>query len=267
MMGYLVFGLVLIRCSGLAVFAPYFGAEQFPVVARIGMAGFFALLLYPLAAPTAVLPPVLNASALMILAVQELAIGLVVGFFSSLVFMGAQLAGQLVGQQIGFAMANVIDPLTSQEVSIIGFFKLNLAILIFLILNLHHAVIAIIRNSFEYVGIGQLAFGRFAWSVNLFAHGGDSGFGDITGQAEMLFIVAVQLAMPVLLVMLLNSVVEGFVTRTMPQMNIMVLGLPLRVTLGLTALLFVVRPLVYAMEGVLTWMVENLDEMMHVMGG
>ena len=266
LMGYILFGLVLIRCSGLVVFAPFFGAEHFPAPARIGMALFFAGVLYASVTPRAVLPPVLNVSDLGLLALQELAIGLVLGFISSIIFMGAQLAGELISQQIGFSLANIIDPLFEQEIPILGFLKINLAIMLFLLANLHLLVILVLQKSFEHIAIGALPFsdGIASWPLNEEAN----------YQATRMFVVALQLSMPVLLVMLLETVVEGFITRTMPQMNILVLGLPLRVALGTLALLFVMPAICKALvdardpgAGILGTMVQDLDVVMRVLKG
>ena len=248
LMGYLLFALVLIRCSGLVVFAPFFGAEHFPRRARVLLAVFLGIVMYPLAAPLAVLPMYLGMAELGVLVLQELAVGLILGFLSSLVFMGAQLSGQLMGQQIGFAMANIVDPLVGREVSILGFFQMNLAIIVFLAAKLHLHLIAALHASFVHVEIGSLAFERYVQPLAAVA----------TVQAHSMFVVAIQLAMPVLLVMLLNSVIVGFVTRTMPQMNIMVLGLPMRLALGMTVFMLVLPALVRAMEGMLGTMASDV---------
>ena len=246
---YLFFGIVLVRCSGLAVYAPFFGSEYFPLRARIGLVVFFALLMFPYARQTAVVPTTLGATELGLLVLQELTVGLSLGFLSSLVFMGAQLGGQLIGQQVGFAMANVIDPTTDEQVSLIGFLQMNLALLVFLVAGLHLAVVNVLKFSYEQVGIGTLVYDRFAMEINHQA----------TCHMNSMFLVSLRLAMPVLLVMLLNSVVEGFITRTMPQMNIMVLGLPLRVALGMTALMCMMPAMLAALEDALRDMAKDLE--------
>lgn len=246
LMSWLIYVLALIRASGMVIFAPFFGAQQLPTLVRVGIAAFFALLVVQSAADTFVVPPVMNVEHLVLLAAQEMAMGLVMSFFSGLVFMGAQVAGQLVGQQIGFAMANILDPVLGQQISLIGFFNQNLALMIFLVLKLHLLLILVLKMSFAAVPIGGLVFGHFADTlVQAGGHG-----------AQMMFLVGLQLSMPVLLVGLMESTVEGFVTRTMPQMNIMVLGLPLRVTLGLTMLLLTLPFMVAALSGT-HWSADN----------
>lgn len=254
--GYLLFGLTLLRCSGLVVFAPFFGADHFPMPARVAIALLLAVTLYPAAKANVSLPETIDAAELALLALQELSIGLVLGFFATFVFMGAQLAGELAGTQIGFSMANIIDPLLGEEVSLIGFLKMNLAMVVFLTLKLHLLVIAVLHASFGYVGIGSLVFETF-YRVSHEAA--------ILNATDMV-VVALKLSMPVLLVMMLNSLIEGVVTRTMPQMNIMVLGLPLRVALGMGVFVLVLPAMAQAMDGMFWDMLYNLDEMVRALG-
>ncbi|MCX7934522.1 MAG: flagellar biosynthetic protein FliR, partial [Planctomycetota bacterium] len=215
LLSFIIYALALIRCSGLVVFAPFFGAEHFPALTRIGMAAFFALVMFPAAAETAALPPRLDAVALGLLALQEISVGLLLGFLASLIFLGVQLAGELVSQQIGFSLANIVDPLYEQEIPLLGFFKINLAVAIFLLANLHLAIIGLLHHSFTVAGLGTLT--AAAWESGALLQ-------EAEYHAMRMMVVALQLAMPVILILLLEGVVEGFVTRTMPQMNILVLG-------------------------------------------
>ncbi len=248
LMSWLLFALVLIRAGALVVFAPFFGAEQFPRLVRVGLGATFAIVLFPAATANPLIPPVLNVPDLALLALQELSIGIVIGFLAGLVFMGVQVAGQFMGIQVGFAMVNVIDPLSDQEVSILAFFKMNLAIVLFLVANLHLALILVLAKSYEAVGIGRLVFRPVVRYWEYAA----------VHQAERMFVVGLRLAMPILLVMLMNSLIEGFITRTMPQMNIINVGLPLRVTVGVLALVFVMPGVAWALVDVLESMVVDL---------
>lgn len=250
LMTYLVYALILLRCSGLMVFAPFFGADNFPQRARILLGAFIAICMVPFAAPLAQLHSPMEMSHLAMLALQELSIGLILGFLASMVFMGVQLAGQLMGQQVGFAMANVVDPMTDRDISIIGFLKMNMTIMIFLALNLHLGMLYVLRLSFTNYPVGCALSAVLIGKLNYAA-------GE---QAQAMFIVAVQMATPVLLIMLLNSVVVGFVTRTMPQMNIMVFGLPMRVALGVTVLMLVIPIFGEAIGGVLEESVLDLKD-------
>ena len=226
---FILFVLVLLRCGGLVIFSPFFGSELIPARFRTLFAVGFSILLLGPAAATARVPERMEVSDLCILAAQEVAIGLVIGFLASFVILGAQLAGELASHQMGFSMANIVDPMTGQDLPLFGFIQMNLALMLFLTAKLHLALMYVVFQTYEYIGIGALVFEGAVRPV----------LERTVGEMDRMFDVGLKLALPVMMVMLLNSVVEGFVTRTMPQMNIMVLGIPLRVTLGLTALFFV----------------------------
>jgi flagellar biosynthetic protein FliR len=229
LVAFLVFVLVLIRCGCIVLFAPFFSSELFPAMFRLLFIAAFSLLLVPTAAETAEIPAVLDMLQLGLLAAQEFAIGMALGFLASLVFTGVQLAGEIAGQQIGFSMANVVDPMSNLEVPLLGFINMNLAMVLFLVANLHLVLIYIMMQSYQYLGIGALAPETAMDPVLRMS----------MEQARGLLLVGVELSVPIMLIMLMNSVVEGFITKTMPQMNIMVLGMPLRVALGVTALIFI----------------------------
>lgn len=270
LVAFILFTLVLVRCGCIVLFAPFFASELFPGRFRILFISAFALLMVPFAARTAEIPRVMDMLQLGLLAGQEFVIGMAIGFLASLVFTGIQLAGEIAGQQIGFSMANVVDPLSNIEVPLLGFINTNLAMVLFLSAKLHLVVIYIVSQSYEFVGVGALVP-----EVAM-----DPVLRMSMEQARGILLLGLELAVPIMLIMLLNSVVEGFITKTMPQMNIMVLGMPLRVVLGVTALIFVYPAICMALvppgwrfnlsdmpEGALGDMLVDLSFMVKEMGG
>ena len=227
---FLTYVLVVLRCGCLVLFAPFFSSEVFFARARLYLALAFPLLLVGRATDTAQVKQVLDVMELAILAWQEFSIGLAISFLASLIFTGVQMAGEIAGQQIGFSMANVLDPQSGIEMPMLGFINMNLTIMMFITTKLHLVLIYILYRSYDFVGIGALVPDRqFIEPVVTM------GLAQASGMIEL----GVRMAMPVMMIMLMNSVVEGFVTKTMPQMNIQVLGMPLRVVLGLSVLIFV----------------------------
>lgn len=226
----LTYVLVLLRVGCLAIYAPFLSSEVFPSRIRIYLAMVLPILLLPTAARTSVAPPYLDMMELFLLAGQEFTVGLAIGFLGSLVFTGVQMAGEVAGQQIGFSMANVMDPQSGIEVPILGFLNMNLTLMIFITSNLHLVLIYIMAKSYDFIGIGamlpEVNFNNPVLSMT-------------QAQATALMKVGVQMALPIMSIMLMNSIVEGFVTKTMPQMNIQVFGMPLRVVLGLTVMVFI----------------------------
>ncbi|MDR1612111.1 MAG: flagellar biosynthetic protein FliR [Planctomycetota bacterium] len=270
LVAFILFALILIRMGSLALFAPFFGSEVFGTRIRIYFAGVVSLLMIRPAAETARIPASLELSTLAILAMQEFVVGTVIAFLAGFVFTGVQMAGEIAGQQIGFAMANVVDPMTGIQMPILGNINTNLAIVLFLVAKLHLVLIHLLMQSYRFVGIGALAVETAAEPVYL----------GLRSQVGAIFMVGMKLALPVMLIMLMNSVVEGFVVKTMPQMNIMAFGIPLRLVLGVTALILVYPALcihlappdwrfnlVEMPEGALGDMLLDMSFLVRAMGG
>ncbi len=241
LMGYFIFGLVLVRMSGLILTAQFFSSMQIPTRYRAIIAIFFAFTVYPTAKTTWHWDKnmVLNGSDICFLVCQEIMIGIAIGFLSNIIYSGVELAGQLCGQQIGFAMSTVMDPLSNLSVSLIGYLWAQIAGLIFLILNLHLYIIWLLDRSYEIIGLGDIIFPHFMLAC---LEGTEL-------QVGLMFKATMQVAMPIIAITLIISVIIGFVTRTMPQMNIMVFGMPLRVTLGLVSVMLLIPGVCLAFSG------------------
>lgn len=227
---FLIFILVLLRMGGLVVFAPFFGGENFPQRARIGLAVFISFLVFPGASATLNgmgLP--LDLMELAMLGIREIFVGLLIGYASGLVFGGVQLAGELIGQQVGFALSSVVDPVTEEEVGLITFFQFIMALVIFLGLGLHLFMIEVLAYSYQAVGLGQSVL-REELAMEVV---------ELFGK---LYDVSIITGGGVLLVMLMVSVTTGFLVRTMPQLNIMVVGLPIQTLVGLLTLIVAIHP-------------------------
>ncbi len=268
---FLTYILVLLRTGCLILFAPFFSSEVFSTRVRLAFVLVFPLLFLGVASRTAQVPERMEMVDLFIIAGQEFVVGMAISYLGTLIFTGVQMAGEIAGQQIGFSMANVLDPQSGIEMPMLGFINMNLTIMMFITAKLHLVLIYIMMQSYEYLGIGAMMP-----EVN-FNH----PVLDMTYvQARALVVLGVQMAVPIMLIMLMNSIVEGFVTKTMPQMNIQVLGMPLRVVLGLSALIFVYPAICMVLvpqdwkfnlvdmpEGPLGQMLIDLSLMVRNMGG
>ena len=255
LMSYFVFGLALIRMSGLVIVAPFFSSALTPLRFRAGMAIFMALAVFPTAEASfsALGYDALNAGDMIMLAMQEAAVGYLIGFMSTIVFFAAQLAGDIAGQQIGFSMANVVDPFSNTDISLVGYLLSQIGSLLFLVLNLHLYLIYLLERSYVVVGIG-------AWRSLPYIQ---SCVANVGFQVDQMFIAALKLAIPIVTVMLMMSTMVGFITRTMPQMNIMVLDMPARIVVGLVAIMMLmpVFCLVYGgVEGTPSLWLGGMDE-------
>jgi flagellar biosynthetic protein FliR len=155
-----------------------------------------------------------------LLAAGETAIGLVIGFSAQLLFDAVGLAGEMIGTQIGFGIVNVLDPTTNSQVSITSQYLNALALLLFLAINGHHWFLTAAVRSFEVLPL--------------------LGFHPSQGMADMVImltanvlVLAVRLSAPVVVTLLLLNVALGLIARTVPQMNVFIVGFPLQIAVGL----------------------------------
>jgi len=214
-----VFALVLIRITTFILMVPVFGSRMIPSVVKVSFAVMFALILTPLVkAPATGLPD--DPLRFGILAAGEIMVGMVCGFILFLVFIGVQLAGEIVDMQVGFGVANVIHPGFETQVPLIGFFQFLLSTLFFLTLDGHLRMIELLAFSFDKVPVGG-----FRYDPALLALISKS-FGDMFG-------LAVRVAAPALGALLLTMVSLGVIGRVVPQINLLIVGFPLTIAVGL----------------------------------
>lgn len=230
-----IFLLVFARMSGVFSTAPVLGSRNVPVIARVGLALSLALILLPpvaagqVTAPTALLAYVAAAA-------REFVAGLIIGYICSLVFFAVQAAGHLLDLQIGFGIVNVFDPQFGQQVPLIGNFYYLLALMVFLAINGHHLLLAGLYASFQVL---PLLAPQFAGGPLLAV---------ATQLAIGVFTIALKIAMPVLVALFLTDVALGVLNRTMPQMNIFMVGLPGKIFVGLFLIFLSLPMLVFFLE-------------------
>ena len=211
------FLLIFIRVSAMLFVFPVFSAPQVPMMVRFGLSGLISFMIFR------VVPAVPASTDLYSLAlgvVCQIVLGVIVGFVAQLVFIGIQFAGELIDLQIGFAVANVINPTTQQQVTIIGEFELAIATLIFLATDAHHLLLQGIAGSFQLVPLPV---------INL----DPSVAGNVVIFVTQAFLIVFRIAAPIILALFLTNVALAFAAKVAPQMNVFVVGLPLQIGVGL----------------------------------
>lgn len=204
----------------LAVFtaAPIFSTRAFPVRARIALALLIAL------AAQASLPaqPLINlneAQAMGVL-IQQVGIGLAIGFVIRLVFAVVELAGEVVGFQMGLNYAAFFDPAMNTQSSAVARFFGYMASLLFVVLNGHLMVLMSVIRSFEVFPVDQ-NFLQALSLMKLYSLGGD------------LFASALWISLPMVGMLMFVNLALGIVSRVAPQMNIFAVGFPITLAVGL----------------------------------
>jgi flagellar biosynthetic protein FliR len=247
--------LMAVRISGMFLIAPIFGMRGVPVHFKIGLAFFMGLIALP------GVPSVQEWSAifgspiwLLLMVVKELAVGLVIGYTATLVFSAIQVAGQFIDLQIGFSIVNVMDPQTGFHMPIIGSFKNLLALLLFLGIDGHYGLITAIMQSFQFVPLGGFTFteGLLEFFFKSFS---------------VMFLLALKISMPVVAALFLADVGFAIMARTVPQMNIFVVGLPVKLLLGFFMLILTMPFLVYFFQDLFFLMFRQVDALLQLLGG
>lgn len=215
------FLLMFARISGIFTSAPVFGSHNIPVQAKAGLSILMTYMMLPLFMNNSQIPDAFLPYIVMV--IGEFLLGLIIGFASSLVFSGVQMAGHLLDMQIGFGIVNVIDPQFGQQVPLLGNFKYILALLIFLVTNGHHVLLSAIFASFKLVPVTGVVFNTTIYAM-------------IVNMVVGIFIIAFKISLPVLIALFLTDIALGILARTMPQMNIFVVGIPGKIIVGIFVL-------------------------------
>jgi flagellar biosynthetic protein FliR len=215
------FLLVFARLSAALVPVPLFGARSVPPQTKIGLGLLLSLIVLPLNARPAAAPTELLS--FFAIVGSEVLVGLAIGIAVMLVFQAIEMGAGLVGLQIGFSFAEVVDPLTGARSGVMELFYRIVATLVFFTVNGHYLVIGALVHTFEVVPAGDADLTLIAGErvVPFFA---------------ALFVVGLRVALPVTAALILTDLALGIVGRAVPQMNVLIVGLPLKVGVGLFVL-------------------------------
>jgi flagellar biosynthetic protein FliR len=218
--------LFLLRAGGFVFVAPLFSSRLGPPQFRIAMGAMLATIAFLAWSPTLHLPADGGLAWFVPAALSEVALGLMLGFAVGLVLVAFQFAGQLIGYQMGFAIVNVLDPHSQNQISLVGEFLFAVVMLCFLSLNLHHDLLGLWYQSYSVAPPGGFSFEQLAAPGSPFLPA-------LTRTCTDMFYLALKIAMPLLAFLLLSDLALGIVARIMPQMNVFIVGIPLKIAVGL----------------------------------
>ena len=211
--------LIFVRVGAILMSMPIFKSGSIPVLVKFGLALGASIVLYPLLDRTT-FPVVRDLGSFAIGVIGEIMLGISIGMAVNLIFVGLQMAGLIAGYQMGLAIARVMDPSAGQQVPLLSQFFQLFAFLMFLTLNAHHWFLRALADSFELVR----PFG-FRLSGSLIEQ-----LMDVAGNT---FVIAIKVGAPVIAVLMLTSIAFGLIARTVPQMNVLFVAMPLKIMVGL----------------------------------
>jgi len=245
------FLLVLLRVSVILFMMPIFGAKKLPNVIKAGLALSISLAILPVVLPNPdIFPETVWQFAFIVLC--EFIVGVILGMIVNVFFMGIQMAGQMAGLQMGFAIATIFDPNSGIQSSMVSQLGYWVALIVFLMLDGHHLLILSIKNSFEIIQFGQVSLQKELYHP-------------VLTLASQLFVLAVKVGAPTIAALMFVDVGFGLTAKVSPQMNILIVALPLKIAVGLiffgTSLQLI---LVYLKDYLRTFlpMMNNLMRMM-----
>lgn len=212
------FILILFRVSGIFLSSPVFSSRNVNPRYKIIMSIATALVLFPTVTPLDRFP--LSLAALAVYAAGQLLFGFFIGACATFMFSGVQMAGALMDVQIGFGMSAMLDPMSGEQTTVVSRWMNLLAIVVFLAIDGHHWLLLGIINSFKSVPLD-----RFILSPK-FVEYFIRSFSDILN-------IAFHVAVPLMAAILLVDVIMGFISKIAPHMNILIIGFPFKIAMGL----------------------------------
>lgn len=245
------FILILMRIAGIFLTAPVFSSRNIPVMIKASWILLVTFLVFPvvdfktLALPTSGLSLGLGV-------VRELLIGFSFGLGATLIFTGIQLAGEIVDIQMGLGMVNIIDPTTHTQISVMSQYYFLVATLVFLAVNGHHMLLKGVVDSFGLIPLGQ-------------AHISTALGTEIMHLFSQVFFIAFRVGAPVVGALFITNIALGIVARTVPQMNVFIVGMPLNMAVGLLVTATSMSFFVFIMQGLFKGVYRDLAVLIQVM--
>lgn len=235
-----VFFLVFVRVLSMMVIIPFLGNRTIPNTAKVALAFFLSLiminLLPNLSTDVSSRYPVTFAVAVG----REFLVGWLLGFAVYMAFSILTLSGQFIDYQIGFSMVNVFDPLSQTQFTITGNFYYFVLLMIVLMSRSYYFFFSGLKESYRLIPLGQIQLTNYLYdSFILF-------FTDF-------LLISLQIALPIFFVILITNAVLGILARTTPQLNMFVIGFPVKILLGLL-MLFV---MFFMFDQISDWVIDR----------
>ncbi len=248
----IIFVLVMARLSGMIAAAPFFSSIPMPMQAKAIIVFLAGFIMYPVVAATTATPVlgnVLDLPALLVLITKEVLIGALIGFCANLIFVGIQMAGQILAMQMGLAISDVLDPVTQQNVPVLGQFYMFIASLTFIFINGHVWLFSSIYDSYKIIPLNY----DFVFTGPLIEK--------IVFFSSQIFNIAFELIVPIYAVLIITAMILGLMSKSLPHMNVFMVALPIKIFIGLALMcMFTMQTSTY-LAGLMETLLKNIDNM------
>jgi flagellar biosynthetic protein FliR len=222
-----IFFLVFLRALAFLVSGPLFSFKGIPAVFKIGFSFALAVVTFPLVALNTQVNIPGDAWGYGLAVVSETAFGLLLGTAVTIILNSIRMAGQFIDLQIGYSMANLIDPINNVQNTLLSQYLYLLALVFWFLIDGHYSLIMGLVRSYQIVPISAASFdGSVAFTL--------------TKIFSTAFTIALKVSAPVLAVLLIADLALGFLSRTTPQINVFLTGFPIKIAAGLLTLSFLI---------------------------
>lgn len=215
------FLLILVRISGFMVAAPIFSLRNIPMRVKTLLAIAIAIVVFHVVPYREVLYSTTLEYALVV--ITEMLAGVIMGFMANVAYYILSFAGQIIDQEIGFSMVNQYDPITSTQVTITGNLYTYAVMLMVIITNMHHYLIRAITDSFQLIPVGSVVLDFNLYEV-------------MKRFVVDYFVLGFRIVLPIFASLLVVNTILAILAKVAPQMNMFVIGLQLKVFVGLAVL-------------------------------
>ncbi|MDQ0412491.1 flagellar biosynthetic protein FliR [Mesobacillus stamsii] len=247
------FLLIFVRVTSFFLMMPLFSYRTIPATHKIGLGFMLALIMF-----SAIDAPELKIdSVYFMLIIKEAMVGLFIGFIAALMMSAIQIAGGFIDFQMGFAIANVIDPQTGAQSPLMGQYLSIIALLVLLTVNGHHLLMDGIFYSYNFIPIDQLMIPFGKENVAEF----------VLLSFNKMFLIAFQMSLPIVGTLFLVDIALGIVARTVPQLNIFVVGLPIKIGVSFLVLIAVMGALIAVTSDLVSTTLATMRGLMEIIGG
>ncbi len=225
--------LLYFRFAALFIAVPIFSHNNIPMNIKAAMAFFFTVVFYTSMPPVQI---ALTVPSIIIAILGEFMLGLVVGVALQITYNIITFAGGQISFMMGFSMASAIDPQSGISMPIISQFLSLLALMLLLVLNLHHWMLLLIDHSLKTVPLGG-----FMMSNDFFNY--------IVHATSNMFLVGLIIAFPIIALSWLADVIFGMLMKTMPQFNLLVIGFPIKIMVAFAVLIATLTAVMLILKG------------------
>ena len=220
-----LFFWILVRVSIIFFLMPLFGASGVPALWKAGTSFVISIVLIPVVPPPEYLP--ISVPELILGVACEALVGLILALGIKILLASVQLAGQFMSFQMGFSMARAMDPQTGAQSTVLTQFLYLFTILFFLSIDGHHIFIRALAASFRLIPPGTFSFNQSISEILIKASG-------------HMFLIGLKIAAPIMVALFLSNLCLGIIARTVPQVNILMIGFPINISIGLIVFIMII---------------------------